>query len=297
VAELCDLVHPRIGVLTAIGPAHLERFGSLDEIERAKGELAECLPEDGTFVTTADDERCRRAAGRARCPVRFFSVAGSPDAEILAEDVRMEAGTTRFRLCRRLPSSEVEEAPVRTRLLGRHNVANLLAAAAVGVSLDLPLPVIARGLGRVEPPAHRLAPIVNEAAGVVVIDDAYNSNPVGAAAALEVLAAHKAERRLLVTPGMVELGERETAENRRFGAQAAEVCDIVVLVGREQSRPIRDGLEDASFPASQIHVVGDAREAEALLARTTRPGDVVLFENDLPDLYLGREGNRALSAT
>jgi UDP-N-acetylmuramoyl-tripeptide--D-alanyl-D-alanine ligase len=297
VAELCDLVHPSVGVLTAIGPAHLERFGSLDEIEKAKGELAECLPADGTFVTTADDERCRRAAGRARCPVRFFSVAGSPDAEILAQDVHMEAGTTRFRLCRRLPSGGVEETPVRSRLLGRHNVANLLAAAAVGVELDLPLPVVARGLGKVEPPAHRLAPIVNKAAGVVVIDDAYNSNPVGAAAALEVLAAHKAERRLLVTPGMVELGERETEENRRFGAQAGEVCDLVVLVGREQSRPIRDGLEDASFPASQIHVVADAREAEALLARTTRPGDVVLCENDLPDLYLGREAGRALSAT
>jgi UDP-N-acetylmuramoyl-tripeptide--D-alanyl-D-alanine ligase len=297
VAELCDLVHPSIGVLTAIGPAHLERFGSLDEIEKAKGELAECLPEDGTFVTTADDERCRRAAERARCPVRLFSVAGSPDAEVFGADVRMEAGTTRFRLCRRLPSGEVEEAQVRSKLLGRHNVANLLAAAAVGVELDLPVPVIARGLGKVEPPAHRLAPIVNKAAGVVVIDDAYNSNPVGAAAALEVLADHKAERRLLVTPGMVELGEREAAENRRFGTQAAEVCDLVVLVGREQSRPILEGLEDASFPAERIHVVDDAREAEALLARTTRPGDVVLFENDLPDLYLGREGSRALSAT
>jgi UDP-N-acetylmuramoyl-tripeptide--D-alanyl-D-alanine ligase len=297
VAELCDLVHPKLGVLTAIGPAHLERFGTIDEIERAKGELAECLPEDGTFITTADDERCRRAAERARCPVRLFSVAGAPDAEILSSDVHMEAGTTRFRLCRRLPSGEIEEAAVRTRLLGRHNVANLLAAAAVGVELDLPLPVVARALGKVEPPAHRLAPIINRAAGVVVIDDAYNSNPVGAAAALEVLAAHKAQRRLLVTPGMVELGERETAENRRFGAQAAEVCDIVVLVGREQSRPILDGLEDASFPASQIHVVGDAREAQALLARTTRRGDVVLFENDLPDLYLAREGNAALTAT
>jgi UDP-N-acetylmuramoyl-tripeptide--D-alanyl-D-alanine ligase len=292
VAELCDLVHPRIGVLTAIGPAHLERFGSLDEIEKAKGELAECLPRDGIFVTTADDERCRRAAQRARCPVRFFSVAGSPDAEIFGADVRMEAGTTRFRLCRRLPSGEVEEAQVRSKLLGRHNVANLLAAAAVGVELDLPVPVIARGLGKVEPPAHRLAPIVNKAAGVVVIDDAYNSNPVGAAAALEVLADHKAERRLLVTPGMVELGEHETVENRRFGARAAEVCDLVVLVGREQSRPILEGLEEASFPASQIHVVGDAREAEALLARTTRPGDVVLFENDLPDLYLAGNGAR-----
>jgi UDP-N-acetylmuramoyl-tripeptide--D-alanyl-D-alanine ligase len=96
---------------------------------------------------------------------------------------------------------------------------------------------------------------------------------------------------------MVELGDREAEENERFGQHAAEVCDLVVLVGREQTRPILDGLEDASFPAERIHVVGDAREAEALLARTTRAGDVVLFENDLPDLYLGREGSRALSAT
>jgi UDP-N-acetylmuramoyl-tripeptide--D-alanyl-D-alanine ligase len=108
-----------------------------------------------------------------------------------------------------------------------------------------------------------------------------------------VLADHKAERRLLVTPGMVELGESEEAENRRFGSRAAAVCDLVVLVGRERSRPILDGLEEASFPASQVHVVGDAREAKALLARTTRPGDVVLFENDLPDLYLERNGARS----
>jgi UDP-N-acetylmuramoyl-tripeptide--D-alanyl-D-alanine ligase len=182
-------------------------------------------------------------------------------------------------------SGEPEEALVRTRLLGRHNVANLLAAAAVGTSLDLSLDAIARALARVTPPAHRLAPILNRQAGIVVIDDAYNSNPVGAAAALEVLASHQAERRLLVTPGMVELGEREDEENERFGTQAAAVCDLVVLVGEERSRPIRAGLDAASFPEAQIHVVANASEAEALLARTTRRGDVVLFENDLPDLY------------
>jgi UDP-N-acetylmuramoyl-tripeptide--D-alanyl-D-alanine ligase len=100
-----------------------------------------------------------------------------------------------------------------------------------------------------------------------------------------VLASHQAERRLLVTPGMVELGEREDEENERFGTQAAAVCDLVVLVGEERSRPIRAGLDAASFPEAQIHVVANASEAEALLARTTRRGDVVLFENDLPDLY------------
>ena len=281
VAELCELVQPTIGVLTAIGPAHLERFGSLDEIEKAKGELAEGVPAAGTFITTADDVRCLRAAERTEARVLLFSAAGSDTAEVTAHDIEMAEGTTRFTLRR----GEGEETTVRSKLLGRHNVANLLAAAAVGTSLDMPLDAIARALARVTPPAHRLAPILNPQAGIVVIDDAYNSNPVGAAAALEVLASHQAERRLLVTPGMVELGEREAEENERFGQHAAEVCDLVVLVGEERSRPIRAGLDAASFPGDRIHVVANATEAQALLAKTTRRGDVVLFENDLPDLY------------
>ncbi len=293
VAELCELVRPRIGVLTAIGPAHLERFGSLDEIEQAKGELAEALPEDGVLVTNADDERCLRAAGRTTARVVLFSSAGAPDAELTAAEIAMAEGTTRFVLRRRTKDG-VEEVTVRARLLGRHNVANLLAAAGVGVSMELPLDAIGRALAQVSPPAHRLAPILNRQAGIVVIDDAYNSNPVGAAAALEVLASHEAERRLLVTPGMVELGERELEENERFGKHAAAVCDLVVLVGEERSRPILAGLAAASFPDDRIHVVANTSEAQALLAKTTRRGDVVLFENDLPDLY-AEDGNGARS--
>ena len=160
--------------------------------------------------------------------------------------------------------------------------------------MELPLDAIGRALAQVSPPAHRLAPILNRQAGIVVIDDAYNSNPVGAAAALEVLASHEAERRLLVTPGMVELGERELEENERFGKHAAAVCDLVVLVGEERSRPILAGLDAASFPDDRIHVVANTSEAQALLAKTTRRGDVVLFENDLPDLY-AEDGNGARS--
>jgi UDP-N-acetylmuramoyl-tripeptide--D-alanyl-D-alanine ligase len=225
--------------------------------------------------------------------VVLFSTSGSPDAEFSATNIEMAEGTTRFTL-RRRAAAGVDQTTVRSRLLGRHNVANLLAAAAVGGSMDLTLDAIGRALARVTPPAHRLAPIVNRQAGVVVIDDAYNSNPVGAAAALEVLASHEAGRRLLVTPGMVELGDREADENQRFGAQAAEVCDLVVLVGEERSRPIREGLQSASFPEGQIHVVANATEAQELLARTTRRGDVVLFENDLPDLY-AEDGDGARS--
>ena len=201
----------------------------------------------------------------------------------------MAEGTTRFMLSGR----DGEEVVVRSKLLGRHNVAQpARGGRRGGTSLGMSLDAIGRALARVTPPAHRLAPILNRQAGIVVIDDAYNSNPVGAAAALEVLASHQAERRLLVTPGMVELGEREAEENERFGQHAAEVCDLVVLVGEERSRPIRAGLDAASFPGDRIHVVANASEAEALLARTTRRGDVVLFENDLPDLYA--EGRQRL---
>jgi UDP-N-acetylmuramoyl-tripeptide--D-alanyl-D-alanine ligase len=288
VAELCELVSPKIGILTAIGPAHLERFGSLDETEQAKGELAEALPPDGALITRADDERCRRAAERSAAPVRLFAPAAHPDADVWAEDVELRDGRTVFRL--RAREVEGDGVQVKARLLGEHNVANLVAAAAAGLEMGLALDAIGRALAKVQPPPHRLAPIVNASAGVVVIDDAYNSNPEGAAAALDVLASHPADRRLLVTPGMVELGDREEEENRLFGERAAGVCDLIVLVGPEQTRPIRAGLEAAGFSEAALHVVADAGEAQALLARTTRRGDVVLFENDLPDLYRASNG-------
>jgi UDP-N-acetylmuramoyl-tripeptide--D-alanyl-D-alanine ligase len=284
VAELCELTSPRIGILTAIGPAHLERFGSLDETELAKGELAEAIPADGALITRADDERCRRAAGRSAGAVRLFAPAPHPEADVWAEDVELREGRTVFLL----RAGEGEGVRVKARLLGEHNVANLVAAAAAGLEMGLPLDAVGRALAKVQPPPHRLAPIVNSGAGVVVIDDAYNSNPEGAAAALDVLASHPADRRLLVTPGMVELGERQEEENRRFGEHAAGVCDLVVLVGPDQTAPIRAGLEAAGFAADSVHVVADAGEAQELLARTTRRGDVVLFENDLPDLYAAR---------
>jgi UDP-N-acetylmuramoyl-tripeptide--D-alanyl-D-alanine ligase len=174
-------------------------------------------------------------------------------------------------------------------LLGRHNVSNLLAAAAVGCVLGIDPSHIVEGLARVQAPAHRLQPIHNRRAGIVVIDDAYNSNPEGAAAAIEVLREHPAARRLLVTPGMVELGELETELNRRFGEQAGAVCDLAILVGPARTTPIREGLAAAGVDSANVHVVRDIAAATALLGSLTRAGDVVLFENDLPDTYAERQ--------
>ncbi len=309
IAELCELVHPTVGVITAIGPMHLERLGSIEAIAEAKGELLDALAPEGHFVTNADDPRCLDLAARATVPVTLFGIddpsptvdataspsvvaaqstthpsqKSMPYVAILARNVRLAEGRTRFDL--HLDGPDSAPISVSAGLLGAHNVSNLLAAAAVGRVLGIDSARIAEGLARVEAPAHRLQPIHNRRAGIVVIDDAYNSNPDGAAAALEVLREHPASRRLLVTPGMVELGALETELNRRFGEQAGAVCDLAILVGPARAAPIREGLATAGMDPASVHVVLDIAEATALLGRLTRAGDVVLFENDLPDTY------------
>jgi UDP-N-acetylmuramoyl-tripeptide--D-alanyl-D-alanine ligase len=282
VAELCELVEPRIGILTSLGPAHLERFGSMDAIEQAEGELADALPPDGLFLTRADDERCRRVArDRARCRVLLFSPAPHPEADVWAESIAVAAGGTDFEIRWR---DDPDPLAIRSRLLGEPNVANLLAAATVARDLGGTPAQIARALRRVIPPKHRLEPIVNEAGGIVVIDDSYNSNPVGAAAALRVLEAHEAGRRILVTPGMVELGSQEAEENRRLGELAAAVCDVCLLSG-PLAEHIRAGLLAGGLDESRIIVAPDGPAVHAELAQLSRRGDVILFENDLPDVY------------
>jgi len=308
IAELCALVHPTIGVITAIGPMHLERLGSIDAIAAAKGELLDALPPHGHLVTNADDERCRALAARAHVPVTLFSI-DHPDAAVRASEIRIAGGRTQFALhlphlgggapvapgAAGAPAAHRAAGPaargaagpleVSAQLLGRHNVHNLLAAAAVGSVVGLQPATIARALSQVRAPAHRLQPIHNNSAGVVVIDDAYNSNPHGAAAALEVLREHDAARRLLVTPGMVELGALESTLNRELGERAGAVCDMVILVGPERTRPIFEGLLAGGMEERDVRVVRDIHEATAVLRHSTRPGDVVLFENDLPDTY------------
>jgi UDP-N-acetylmuramoyl-tripeptide--D-alanyl-D-alanine ligase len=303
IAELCELVHPEIGVLTAIGPMHLERLGSVEAIAAAKAELMEALPADGRLVVNADDPRCLEIARRAHVPVVLFGI-DNPHAQVRARDISLVDGRCRFELqlwpvgesttadlspgSQKVPQTMTGEpvsARVTARLLGRHNVSNLLAAAAVGAALGVDPATIVAGLERVGAPEHRLQPINNRRAGVVVIDDAYNSNPEGAAAALEVLREHEASRRLLVTPGMVELGELEDELNRAFGEHAGRVCDAAILVGPRRTRPILDGLISAGMDRADVHVVRDIGEATALLAQLTRAGDVILFENDLPDTY------------
>ena len=138
-------------------------------------------------------------------------------------------------------------------------------------------------MSKLQPVEHRLQ-LIRGAGGVTVIDDAFNANPAGAKSAMDVLAVFPG-RRICVTPGMVELGASEQELNHEFGRQMAKACNIAVLVGIKRTQPIYEGLLEEGFNADDILRVNTLAEASDFIAKTTRPGDVVLFENDLPDNY------------
>ena len=278
IRELCRLVHPALGVLTSVGPQHLDTFRTLDRIKSTKYELMDAVPEDGCCFFPDDGGICRELYDRTKKEKRLCSLHPAPDADVWAEDITVSPEGSRFRLCTREGSIACE-----TRLLGEHNIQNVLLAATVCLYLHMTLRQIAHGISRLEPVEHRLQ-LMHKPGGMTIIDDAFNSNPRGAQAALRVLKQFP-ERRIIITPGMVELGGEEAAFNRSFGEEMASSADVAILVGRKHTQPIAEGLRSAGFPEEQLHVVSSLDEAAALLRQLGRAGDTVLFENDLPDNY------------
>ena len=288
IRELCNLASPQIGILTAVGPQHLERFKSIENIAKTKYELIESLPSGGLAIFNCDNEICAGLANKREQggnPVRRYATEPFPVAsasehvELTATNIQhTDAGLT-FTI-----HTSVGTAEIRTPLLGRHNVSNILAATAVSIECGMTLEEIRVAIANVVPVPHRLQLTASEGS-VTIIDDSFNSNPVGAKAALEVLTEIQGGKKVLVTPGMVELGEREYEENKRLGEHAADVCDLVILVGPKRTTPILDGLKAVQYPNQQIIVALNLEEVKQHLATQVQAGDVVLFENDLPDTY------------
>lgn len=293
IRELCNLASPQIGILTAVGPQHLERFKSIENIAKTKYELIESLPPGGLAVFNCDNEICAGLADKREQdgnPVRRYATEISPvvsvseRAEFSATNIQHTDEGLAFTIHTSVGTAETAKAEIRTQLLGRHNVSNILAATTVAIECGMTLEEIRIAIANVEPVPHRLQLTASEG-NVTIIDDSFNSNPVGAKAALEVLTEIQGGKKVLVTPGMVELGEREYEENKRLGEHAADVCDLVILVGPRRTTPILDGLKAAQYPTQQIIVALNLEEVKQHLATQVKAGDVVLFENDLPDNY------------
>ena len=277
IKEMCRLVHPEIGLLTSVGPQHLDTFHTVERVAKTKYELIEALPTDGKSFFADDEGLCRELYEKTTGDRTLTGIDPEKD-DVWAENIRYSPEGTEFDLC-----TKETRIACRTELLGELNVRNILLCAAVALRLGLDGGQIAHGISKIRPVEHRLQ-LIRIPGGITIIDDAFNSNIRGARQAFKTLKSFPG-RRVVVTPGMVELGDREAEMNREFGRAMAECCDAAVLVGPKRSAAIRAGLEEGGFAAESIYVVSSLEEASRLMAGLTGPGDTVLFENDLPDNY------------
>lgn len=280
IKEMAELAGPKIGVITSIGPTHLDTFINIDNIMKTKYELIESLPPDGIAIFNYDNQYVRKLADKTFKEKILYGTENIELLDIYATNIEVsEFGSTFI-----LNDKKGNSIKCETKLLGKHNIGNLLAGAAVGVALGLTFEEIARGIKKIEPVPHRLQ-LINPGTGVIIIDDAFNSNPVSSKAALDVISQFREGRKIIVTPGMIELGEEEEEANRQFGRYIGETCDYVILVGKKRTIPIYEGIFEKDFKKDNVFVVNSLKEATEVLQKIVRPKDVVLFENDLPDNY------------
>lgn len=289
IKEICDIVHPKHGIITAIGPQHLETFFNMENIVHTKFELADALPADGLLFLNGDNEFIRGNAVHYSNPI-FYRTEKSTEEKNGAEknnlpsgytagDVHLSRTGTQFTVT--TPSGEQETFEM--RLLGEHNVMNVAGAIAVAHTLGVPLHQLKVPVRRLQPVAHRMQML--ERGNLTIIDDAFNSNPVGSRAAVETLRRFDGVR-ILITPGMVELGEKEEELNYKFGTYAASCCDYILLVGSKHTAPILKGVQDQGFAKERCQVFEQLQDALSYAYTVKEEGHkFILLENDLPDNY------------
>ncbi|MGN1310743.1 MAG: UDP-N-acetylmuramoyl-tripeptide--D-alanyl-D-alanine ligase [Clostridia bacterium] len=277
IKEICDLVKPTYGVLTAIGPQHLETFKTIENVKKTKLELIKSLPQDGLSFVNNEDENISKIEFNNN-NIKFGI---NNKCDYYAENIEMNEFGASFDV--NIKNSK--KMHVKTKLLGRHNIINIVGAVAVCNELGLSEEEIIRGIRFLKPVAHRLE-LKRNANGSIIIDDAYNSNVKGAKAALEVLNNFKGMKKVLITPGIVDLGDKSEIYNKEFGKQAARNSDYIILVGEKQSKPILEGIREENYNEKNVYIAKNLTSAINKMNEIINENTVVLFENDLPDNYL-----------
>lgn len=277
IKEICDLVHPTIGIVTAVGEMHLETFKCVENIQDTKFELINSLPANGLGVINNDSEYIKDYKGiTSRCKLLKYAVDN--DGDYKATDVVYGTNGVSFTLG--------DNQQYSSRLLGIGNLLNILASIAVADHLEVPVNKQKNAIARLQPVEHRLS--MKVANGITVLDDAYNSNPQGAKMGLEVLknfAVGEGNKRIVITPGFVEMGARQTEANKELGRTIAQSCDYAIIVNAVNREAIKGGIEEGGLPAEKYFLADSLNHAHQQLAKILHAGDVVLYENDLPDNF------------
>ena len=276
IKEICDIVSPDFGLITSVGPQHLDTFGSIDTVAATKFELADAISDKSRIFANGDNEIIREKARGTE--INLYGT--DPSLPYRAENIKGGRNGATFDLVLR-----DERITLSTKLLGRHNVLNIVGAAALAFSMGVSLKEIAFAVSRLAPVEHRLE-MKTSVAGSLLIDDAYNANPEGCLEAVRVLDSFEGMKKVIITPGLVELGEKEYECNKALGYAAAGVCDKIIFVGKTRSLPLIDGAREAGFNEENLFVADSFKNAMEIYSGFADRDTVVLLENDLPDNYL-----------
>ncbi len=279
IEELVKIVKPTYGVLTGINNQHLETFKSIENTKDTKFELFEGLPENGKGFFSSENEGSKELYERFKGKKVLAGGNGSENQMVYATDITVTNKGTWFTL------NVKGEKPVKcvTVLLGKHSIDNICLASSVAYELGFTLEEIAYGIGRLQSVGHRLEIIPNNK-NIVIIDDSYNANEDGVRASMEVLDTFNG-RKIVLTPGLVELGKREGQANYEMGKLLAKHANLVIVIGSHNAEMLVSGLLDGGMEKENISFYKSLNKGNEYLNTIIKEGDVVLFENDLPDNY------------
>lgn len=275
ITELMQFVQPSMGIVTAIGKQHLQTFHNLENIQREKMQMVELLPVDGVAFLNADDHFIQSYNIRNKCKVIWFGK--SEKADYRYGNITYDKKGSHFTI-----THEQSTYHFHTKLLGEHQIANITAAVAIAHTLDVNWQQLITQVALLPYVEHRLQK--REYTHYTILDDAYNANPMGTRYALEVLKQMPTQR-ILVTPGMIDLGNEQEKENYELGKAIYGCADLVILVGEVQTKSIYEGLKEVGFTMAHVHVAQSFTEAMDIVEQLAQEGAVVLLENDLPDAF------------
>ena len=276
IKEICDLVNPKLGIITSIGPQHLQSFKSIENVIKTKYELAEAVNKNGGMVfLNYDNEYISKQENDFN---KISYGINNKELDFNAYSLISSSKGLSFKVL-----DGEDEVEFKTKLIGSHNIVNITAAIAVANYLGIRLEKLVPRINQIESVEHRLQLIPH--GNLTIIDDSYNANPVSSRSAIDTLGEFEGTK-IVVTPGLIELGKEEIKYNFEFGEHIAKICDYVFLVGEKNSKAILDGILSKGYDSQKVYTVNTPGEAMSEISKLNIPGKVtVLLENDLPDNY------------
>jgi len=277
IKEICDIVNPDYALITSVGPQHLETFKSVDNVFKTKFELADAvLAKNGMVLANFDSDGINTRADSKS----IISYGTGSSFTYTAENVISGRNGSEFNI-----TLGEEKLKLTSRLLGMHSIVNITGAIGLAHTLGVSAEDIKYAVASLKPTEHRLE-MKSSVKGSVMIDDAYNSNPEGCIEAVKVLGSFEGMQKVIITPGLIELGEKEYECNYNLGLEAAKICDIIIFVGKNRSKPMTDAVNSTNFNTEKLFVASSFNEAMEIYSKFADNNTVVLLENDLPDNYL-----------